>query len=674
VTIISAIKPDVKHCLEALHSLMLPGHVHEMRVLKTERRGTVSGYFDNPEALAKAACDMNLKAPGVYFTFNPVSPALLARSANHVSDRARTTTSDTDIVKRVFLPIDVDAQRPKDISSTEMEHQAAIAKSWAVYEFLVSSGFPVDSLLWADSGNGGHVLIRVDLPNDIASTKLVNDCLKALDFQFSDNICHIDTGVGNAARIWKVYGTIAAKGDSTPDRPHRMAQILHSPEKIISAPIEALQKLAALAPTLAPEIIRGNGHSHDFDLTKFISEYLQAKGPFDWNGGRKWPLVECPFNPEHRDGSAFVGQFASGAITFRCLHNSCSAQDWKQLREKFEPVPQHNDANVTPLPSVTRGGDGYIERDNAKINTNRDKNVTQNVTSEAKNRDKSVTKAENLSRKVVDWVHGSNGWWTSDELDKELAIFSEQDKANRRQIISRLREQGTIEQHQKLNKHFRFVNTKVTSINFKTASNAGVLDLSWPLDVQDYVNLYPGNIAVVAGSPNAGKTAMLLSIIHQNQGAYPIYYFCSEMGEVELRNRLDKFPGMDVEDWKFTAIERASDFEDVIVPNCINIIDYLEMTSEMWEVNTHLTAISHKLGSGIAVVALQKKIDGVLGRGAEFGLEKPKLYLSLDKGKLTIVKGKSWAKKDVNPNGLTISFKIVGGCQFEATSKWDWKQ
>ena len=39
----------------------------------------------------------------------------------------------------------------------------------------------------------------------------------------------------------------------------------------------------------------------------------------------------------------------------------------------------------------------------------------------------------------------------------------------------------------------------------------------------------------------------------------------------------------------------------------INIVDYLEMTTELYAVNTHLTAISHKLGSGIAIVGLQKK-------------------------------------------------------------------
>jgi hypothetical protein len=81
--------------------------------------------------------------------------------------------------------------------------------------------------------------------------------------------------------------------------------------------------------------------------------------------------------------------------------------------------------------------------------------------------------------------------------------------------------------------------------------------------------------------------------------------------------------------------------------------------------------MSHKVGTGLAIVALQKKVGAALGRGAEFSLEKPRLYLSMDRGKLSIVKGKSWANPKVDPNGLSVGFKITGGCQFEITRTWE---
>lgn len=304
-----------------------------------------------------------------------------------------------------------------------------------------------------------------------------------------------------------------------------------------------------------------------------------------------------------------------------------------------------------------------------KFTRERNKNVTENVTSTSETPQKDCNV---FSNRILDWVKETTGWWETSELDRDLGITSLKDKNNRRIVLYRLKEQGIIERHPKINKQFRYVNTKVTNLDFKTATISGVLPVKWPLGIEKYVNLFPGNIAVVAGSPNAGKTALLLNFIYLNQDDFPVYYLCSEMGAVELRDRLDKFPGMAIEDWHFEAIERASDFADVIRPDCVNVIDYLEMTTELYAVNTHLTAISHKVGSGLAIVALQKKQGATFGRGQEFGLEKPKLYLSLDKGKMQIVKGKSWVQKNVDPHGLTIKFKIIGGCQFQAITEWDW--
>ena len=55
--------------------------------------------------------------------------------------------------------------------------------------------------------------------------------LQALDLRFSDEKVSVDTGVYNAARIWKLYGTIACKGDNTPERPHRLAYIIEVPKQ-----------------------------------------------------------------------------------------------------------------------------------------------------------------------------------------------------------------------------------------------------------------------------------------------------------------------------------------------------------------------------------------------------------------------------------------------------------
>ena len=56
-----------------------------------------------------------------------------------------------------------------------------------------------------------------------------------------------------------------------------------------------------------------------------------------WQGGRKWVLPVCPWNPEHRNRSAYVVQFPSGAIAAGCHHNSCQGKGWPELRDVVEP-------------------------------------------------------------------------------------------------------------------------------------------------------------------------------------------------------------------------------------------------------------------------------------------------------------------------------------------------
>ena len=273
----------------------------------------------------------------------------------------------------------------------------------------------------------------------------------------------------------------------------------------------------------------------------------------------------------------------------------------------------------------------------------------------------------NVSDQIRQWIVETNGtWWTTDELDNQFGFRTVQDKNNRRQILHRLKSQGFVEQHQTVNKRFKHRVTQVEGLNYKQAKRGDVLDIKFPLGVERYVNLYEGNLVVVAGSPNSGKTAMMLNLIHLNQNRFPIYYFCSEMGDSELADRLAFFEqeGMSMEDWKFDAINRSKDFADVIQPDCINIIDFLELTQDIYLVNQYLTSITHAIGKGVAIVAVQKKIGADLGRGQEFSLEKPRLYLSMDQNRMRILKGKNWARKGYNPNGLSISYRIEDGYKF----------
>ncbi len=147
-----------------------------------------------------------------------------------------------------------------------------------------------------------------------------------------------------------------------------------------------------------------------------------------------------------------------------------------------------------------------------------------------------------------------------------------------------------------------------------------------------------GNIGIIAGSPNSGKTAFLLNFIRLNQNKHKIHLFSSEGGKEELRQRISKFD-YPLDSWKFSAWERAGDFADVIKPDDINVIDYLEIHDEFYKIGGIIKSISDRLKNGFALIALQKNNGRDEGLGGSRGLEKPRLYLSMDAGRLKIVKG-----------------------------------
>jgi hypothetical protein len=244
--------------------LFQPETVAELRILDTPR-GTVSGYFDNSQAFTQAAQQWSGKAPAVYCTLNPCTPALLARAANRLKERVKTTTSDRDIVRRYWFPLDFDPVRPANISSTDVEHDAALQRAEDCAAWLGHRNWPRP--VAADSGNGGHRLYRIDLPNDDETRALLQRCLEALAMYFSDSAVALDVSVFNAARIWKVYGTLACKGDHLPERPHRLSRLLDVPSPVECVTRQQLEELAALLPAPAMSASRrGLGQGVRFDL------------------------------------------------------------------------------------------------------------------------------------------------------------------------------------------------------------------------------------------------------------------------------------------------------------------------------------------------------------------------------------------------------------------------
>ena len=152
-----------------LSILSRPGDVLEIRVPKYDGRNTASGYFNDPVTAADAVRRWDGKA-NIYVTLNPVKPALLARAANEFNQSASATTSDTDIVERRWILVDIDPKRPAGISATDTENMAAGDVARGAREYLTGKGWTMP--LMAMTGNGFALLFPISLPNVADSTAL----------------------------------------------------------------------------------------------------------------------------------------------------------------------------------------------------------------------------------------------------------------------------------------------------------------------------------------------------------------------------------------------------------------------------------------------------------------------------------------------------------------------
>ncbi len=331
----------------AIAVLAEPEQVIEVRMLA--ENGTHSGYFTDAAVLARQAeaLDADTAVHGIYVTLNAVNPALVARRANRIKlhlSRADATTADADITRRLWLPVDIDPVRPSGVSSTESEHGLALAKADEIATWLAGLGFP--SPIRGDSGNGAHLLYRIDLANDDAGTAVVKGCLATLDLLFSDEQVMVDRANYNAGRIWKLYGTVARKGDSTPERPHRRSRIIAVPDGIRVVSRDALDALAAQLPqSPSPEPAgQASPPGAAIDLRAWlVAHRIAIRREKAFHGGTLYSLAPCPFSSAHTSG-AYAIQFANGAISAACQHTTCGSrqQRWKELREKYEtPEEKH---------------------------------------------------------------------------------------------------------------------------------------------------------------------------------------------------------------------------------------------------------------------------------------------------------------------------------------------
>ena len=205
-----------------------------------------------------------------------------------------------------------------------------------------------------------------------------------------------------------------------------------------------------------------------------------------------------------------------------------------------------------------------------------------------------------------------------------------------------------------------------------------MINLKFPFGLEQYVKIFPKSIIILAGEKESCKTQWLYEFTLLNM-YHPlrIDLYNSETGREQMKERLSNFDFDIPVPAPFRTLERYDNFADVIDPNKISVIDYLDFNSEVYEVGEEIDKIFRKL-KGIAVIGIQippptkqlyrgqeKWVHRDLAYGGGFTAKRAILYLTLwstgKKTKLLKIKHcKTRADPNIDPNNMQWTFSVNG--------------
>jgi len=339
----------------ALSTLIEPGFPFEVRALDCQngrvKPFVISGYFDNVEDAIAAVDQLDKFQPaGIYVTLNPCKRDLIARSPNKLTHYPKHTTADKEVERLQKFLIDLDPVRATGVSSTDREKAAAEVVADKIADHL-STKHKWPRPIKADSGNGFHLLYRINLPNDSESTTLLQNILKALSAEFSTDEVKVDEATFNPSRIVKLYGTTARKGCHTEERPHRPCQLLSRARKPQIVSVNQLRAVAGSASQSADtkSTDRDGRGQPRLSVESWLTDRTVEFDVRKKENQTKYVLKRCPYHGDHGGKDTVIFQDANGKMGAHCFHTRCAGKGREEFKEKIgPPAPEHYDPPLKP--------------------------------------------------------------------------------------------------------------------------------------------------------------------------------------------------------------------------------------------------------------------------------------------------------------------------------------
>ncbi len=300
----------------------------------------------------------------------------------------------------------------------------------------------------------------------------------------------------------------------------------------------------------------------------------------------------------------------------------------------------------------------------------------------------STVGTQNLSNDIVEFLRNTKGSFTIEFLDRELGLTTRNQKHRRAKIIRKILKKDLKNKTEILLKKDRskanlyyVPSTEMDWIDIEAPTEES-FPLKLPFDLDQKISIPPKSIIVIAGSFNAGKTALILNTLRLNlESSFEKLFLVSE-GTGEIKGRIKSF-GDPLSLWKDNVMiaSQCDDFDTAIEnynTKGLTCIDYLEPPEgQYYLLTSQIRNIYDCLDTGVAMIAIQKRSDHAMGRGGEGTAEKARLYMTVDylcTCKRSIVCALALTKVkqslDESMQGKELHFRIERGSSLTPLTDW----
>lgn len=311
-----------------------------------------------------------------------------------------------------------------------------------------------------------------------------------------------------------------------------------------------------------------------------------------------------------------------------------------------------------------------------------------------------------VTHDVTKFVERQTGEFTTKDVDIGCGFGRDEAKA-RTKALNRLETQGKIARVGGRAGHYRVkCSADEEGMDLENVSQEE-FPVVLPFGLNDIVEVFPKEIILIAGETNGGKTSLIfwtlwhtlcslnlkgilkpkskyIEELNLHSGYIGLKYLSSEMGPSAIARKVSQLAYHDSDPlpmWNRCIVcEEIGDrpIQDLVSPNGVNCIDYLEVNSEgdFAKMGCAVAEVFKALDGGIAIIATQKRKNSPYGVGGEGMKEKPRLSLTIidnqDKGYSTLVISKAKHYRDYNPTGMEFDFKVTqrGGKIVPISGKW----